>query len=87
MGCTEKEFISWIPGAVGDRLYDALPGSVDVAIDSGRAVIAWQAMAPRRIALVSIPRLLVTMRFEGLSEAQIAAFLKRFDLYTMRGGG
>jgi hypothetical protein len=29
----------------------------------------------------------VSFRFAGLDEAQRYAFMKRFDLYTQRGGG
>jgi hypothetical protein len=42
---------------------------------------------PRVIALVQMPRLVVTFRFAGVDTAARNAFMKRFDLYMQRGGG
>ena len=42
---------------------------------------------PRRIALLSMPRLGVQFRFSGIDEASRQAFMRYFDLYTQRGGG
>jgi hypothetical protein len=39
------------------------------------------------IALVRLPRLIVSFRFAGVTETQRHAFMKRFDLYMHRGGG
>jgi hypothetical protein len=43
--------------------------------------------APRVIALVRIPRLLVNFRFDGLDDDERQVFMKRLDLYLQRGGG
>jgi len=39
------------------------------------------------IALMRLPRLALRFAFSGVSEAERHAFMKRFDLYTQRGGG
>ncbi len=53
----------------------------------GRMRVQWQDGAPRQIALMRIPRLLVSFQFEGLTDAQRYTFMRRFDLYMQRGGG
>ncbi len=49
--------------------------------------VTWQEAAPRQIALMRIPRLLVHFQFDGLTDAQRYTFMRRFDLYMQRGGG
>ena len=44
-------------------------------------------LAPRRLALLSLPVLAVRFRFLGLDEAARRDFLAYFDAYTRRGGG
>ncbi len=87
MGCTEAELRLWLPGAVGHRTLEPLPGGVAVAVDGGRLVLRWAPLPDRRIALVRLPRLQVHFAFEGVDEAARQAFMRRFDLATQRGGG
>ena len=44
-------------------------------------------LPPHRIALVSLPHLRVTYRFDGVGEAERVAFMRYFDLFMQRGGG
>ena len=62
-------------------------GRARVAIDGGRLDLVWQVLAPRRIALMSLPRLTVQFRFSGLDDPSRKAFMRYFDLYMQRGGG
>ena len=87
MGCTEAELLRWLPGAVNGRALTLLPRSAEVAIGSGRLALAWRELPPRRIALMSMPRLAIVFHFEGVDEAERHAFMRFFDLYTQRGGG
>ena len=87
MGCTETEWLRWLPAAIGEYHWKLLDRSAGVRIGDGALGLKWQAGEPRVIALVRMPRLLVTFRFAGLSEAQRYSFMKRFDLYMLRGGG
>jgi hypothetical protein len=41
----------------------------------------------RAIGALRLPRTRVELEFENLSEAEIAAFLRRFDRAFQRGGG
>lgn len=87
MGCTEAEWLGWLPAAIGanDSLRDG--SSVRVSIGEGSLLLSWQTGSPRVIAQIRLPRLLVSFRFTGLDETQRYAFMKRFDLYMQRGGG
>ncbi|MBK6863373.1 MAG: hypothetical protein IPG91_07175 [Ideonella sp.] len=87
MGCTEREWLSWLPGAVRDHALTLGDGQAGVAIGGGSLRLAWQALEPRQIALMRLPRLAVQFRFEGLSDAERLAFMRYFDLYMQRGGG
>ncbi|NJS36608.1 MAG: hypothetical protein HC765_09595 [Brachymonas sp.] len=87
MGCTEAEWLGWLPAAMGDVQWQQTSDSAHAQLEGGQLDITWQTAEPRRIALFKIPRLLVSFKFQGLSDAQRYAFMKRFDLYMQRGGG
>lgn len=87
MGCTEDEWLRWLPDAIGDHYWKLQIHSAGVRIGDGALGLTWRSVEPRVIALMRIPRLLVSFRFAGLDEAQRDAFMKRFDLYMQRGGG
>jgi hypothetical protein len=87
MGCTEADWLRWLPGALGDLHWKLQPGTAGVRIGDGALGLKWRVVAPRVIGLVRMPRLLVSFRFAGVDEPQRHAFMKRFDLYMQRGGG
>lgn len=87
MACTEDEWLRWLPGAVGDNHWKLQPQSAGVRIGDGALGLKWHVAEPRVIALMRLPRLLVSFRFAGVDDARRYAFMKRFDLYTHRGGG
>jgi hypothetical protein len=87
MGCTEAELLRWLPGASNGRALNVATRQATVLIDSGQLALAWQPLAPRRIALLNVPRLAVSFRFSGVAEASRREFMRYFDLYTQRGGG
>jgi len=87
MGCTAAEFAGWLPGASGGRPLTSTEGGAVVAIDDGRLTLAWRTLPPRRIALVTLPRLHVRFAFDGVTNDARLRFMRYFDLYTQRGGG
>ena len=87
MGCTEAEWVMWLPAAIGEREWRLDESSAAVRIDEGSLALDWRTGPPRVIAQVRLPRLHVRFRFEGLDSKQRLAFMKRFDLYMLRGGG
>ena len=87
MGCTEAEWLGWLPQAIGDHFYKLQAQSAGVRIGDGALGLKWQVGAPRVIGLIRMPRLLVSFRFAGVDEAVRQEFMRRFDLYMQRGGG
>ena len=87
MGCTEREWLSWLPNAIGAHSNQLVAQAALVHIGDGQLDLSWRTGEPRVIALVRIPRLLVSFRFKGLDDVQRYLFMKRFDLYMQRGGG
>jgi hypothetical protein len=88
MGCTEAEWLGWLPNAIGAHPWERMGSSAQVRIGAhGSLGIAWRVAEPRAIAMARIPRLLVAFRFSAMDDDQRYAFMKRFDLYMMRGGG
>lgn len=87
MACTEAEWHRWLPDAVGNRPWDGDAHTATVCIGEGLLHLRWRVGEPRVIALVRLPWLHVSFRFEGLSEGERSAFMRRFDLHMQRGGG
>lgn len=87
MACTEAEWLLWLPRAVGEHPYVLQEGAARVALPSGELCLQWQVQAPRVIALLRLPRLAMRFTFDGVPPAERLGFMKRFDLYTQRGGG
>jgi hypothetical protein len=87
MGCTEREWLSWLPGAVRECVLALGDGWASVGIEDGHLRLRWQVLAPRQIALVRLPRLAVQFRFEGVADEARQRFMRYFDLYLQRGGG
>jgi hypothetical protein len=87
MGCTADELCGWLPGASGCRAVTWRDGGADVAIDGGVLKLCWQPLPPRRIALLTMPRLHVRFQAHSVDEGAWQRFMRHFDLYTQRGGG
>ena len=87
-GFTAADWQRCLPGAVrGCPLDLTTPGQATVQIGNGSLLLHWQALAPRQIALMRMPRLAVRYQFDGLAGADRLAFMRYFDLFTLRGGG
>ena len=87
-GCTETEWLGWLPGAVGARRLLIEGKSARVDLDGGgHLTLRWEVLPPRQIARMQLPRMQVSYAFEGLTEGQRQTFMRHFDLYMQRGGG
>jgi hypothetical protein len=91
MGCSVNDLLRWLPQALGD-----LHPYADVVLDGQQRLVAdniliritGSSRPGRQIALLQIPILDVDLIFaKTLTASQIEGALKRFDLYTRRGGG
>ena len=87
MGCTQAEWLMWLPAAIGAHPWQRDGDSATIAIAPGTLRLDWRVGEPRVIALIRLPRLHVKFSFEGLAAEQRFAFMRRFDLYMQRGGG
>lgn len=87
-GCTEAEWLGWLPHAVhGHEVQRPAPTRAVVLIGPGTLTLDWTILAPRRIALLNLPRLQVRYAFDGVPDDERMRFMKRFDLHLQRGGG
>ena len=87
MGCTEAEWLRWLPAAMGEHPWTRQGQSLSAEIAPGQLRLSWHQGEPRKIASTRFPRLLVSFEFANLDDAQRLQFMKRFDLYMQRGGG
>jgi hypothetical protein len=87
MGCTEADWLGWLPRACGAHALRLGAGEASVEIGAGRLRLDWSALPSRQIALLRMPRLGVRFRFEGLDDAERQRFMRHFDLHMQRGGG
>ena len=87
MGCTEREWLGWLPAAMGEVSWQRQATRVTAPLSTGQLQIEWRVCEPRAIALMRIPRLWVRFEFEEVGEDERHRFMKRFDLYMQRGGG
>lgn len=93
MGCTEREWLKWLAGIWPDHAWSEsngqalLPIAMLATTAQGQLHLTWHVLPARQIALMRIPRLQVTFRFEGVTDEARTQFMRRFDLMTQRGGG
>jgi hypothetical protein len=87
MACTEAEWLRWLAPAIGQYSWQQQPGRASVTIGSGTLELQWRVLEPRPVALLRLPRLLVSFQFSDVRASERQAFMNRFDLYMQRGGG
>lgn len=87
VGCTEAAWQAMLPAALGTCTWQRQGNTVCADIPPGTLTLSWDVLPERVIALVRLPRLGVRFAFTGLDAGQRHTFMKRFDLYTQRGGG
>jgi len=88
-GCTTTEWLRWLPGAVRDCALTDLRADTgaQVQLPQGQLALSWSVLSPRKIALITLPRLQVLFVFTGTTAEERQLFLRYFDLYMQRGGG
>jgi hypothetical protein len=88
MGCSEREWLSWLPGAVRTHALTLGSGEALVGIGGGQLQLRWQTLEPRQIGLARLPRLAVQFSFDAAVDDLLRqTFMRYFDLYMQRGGG
>lgn len=76
-----------LPSALRNYTYQFDDDLITIQLTTGSVRIQLAAEQVRRIALLAIPYLPMTLEFSHLSELEIKQFLQSFDLYYRRGGG
>ncbi len=91
MGCSIEDLVRWFPLAMGDFYSQTslkIDGSYLIQASQPLIVITGFSRPTRQIALLHIPVLQLNLSFvKSLSPTQCEQVIKRFDLYTRRGGG
>ena len=87
MSISRSEFFRTLPDALDTHALAGSGDRVTVGMPGRHIEILFREETPLRIASLTLPSAVVELRFEGYSEAEIAAALQRFDLYFRRGGG
>ena len=87
MGCSEAEWLGWMPRAIGSHPWQRTGSVISVTLGEGMLRLSWSPLPERRIALLRMQRLLVRFEFDGVDALQRQAFMKPFDLSLQRGGG
>ena len=91
MGTTHREFIRSLTAAIRPATYTSIEGSngVDIEIHGapGNMRIHLAPERVRRIALLRLPIVDVTLVLEGFPPESIEPFFTQFDRAFQRGGG
>ena len=76
-----------LPSALRKHPYQIEDDLITIQVATGLVTIQLAAEQVRRIALLALPYLPMTITFMQLSEPEIQQFLQTFDLYYRKGGG
>lgn len=87
MGFTRAEFMQILPSALRNYSYQITDDLITIQVTQGLVTLELQAEKIRRIALLALPYLPMTIDFIDLSDSDAQQFLAKFDLYYRRGGG
>jgi len=91
MGCSVDDLLRWLPLAMGDfypHTSLTIDGNTLISKANPLLEISGSIKPVRTIALLEIPVLELHLRFaEPLSAFECQEAIRRFDLYTRRGGG
>ncbi len=91
MGCTIDELVNWLPAASNYKKFSVRKTSSDattIDFEVDGITITANSQGSRKIALLVIPVLAVVFSFDAKwDKLACDQFMKRFDMYTQRGGG
>jgi hypothetical protein len=87
MACSDAEWRRLLAQALAGARWSHVGASAQVEVGDGHLAITWHPLPPRQIALLRLPMLRARFVFEGVTAEARDAFMRRFDLYTHRGGG
>lgn len=87
MGITHRDFFRIIGHALGTDDFEQWDSGVRLTQGDKTLEVTVGPEGQRKIALMVIPRTLVTLSFTNYSEESQKAAIKRFDMMFKKGGG
>lgn len=87
MAVSHADFRRTLPAALGRRPSDDGNGTFILADGRRKVTIALGPEEERALGQMRFPRTRVRIELSGYDEADVKAFLERFDAYFRRGGG
>ena len=87
MGLTHREFYRTFPSVAGDWAWRVDDNVITLDHPSGPITIHLEHERRRRIAHISLPATTLRFEFATHDQAEVDAFMERFDLRFRRGGG
>lgn len=87
MTVTQADFLRLLPAAVGGEAFVEETGVFHHREPQRAWRIEFEPLPELRIGLIRLERHRVGLAFEGYREAEIEAFMARFELHFRRGGG
>ncbi len=87
MGLTHREFYRSFAMMAGEWPWQVTNNVVTLDHPDGPVAIHLEPEQRRSIALISLPSTIVRFEFPTHDQAQVDAFMKRFDTHFKRGGG
>jgi len=87
MGLSHRDFFRTIASALGTDSFATLGNGIRLETDDKSLQIELGVESERRIALMVIPRTVVTLTFTNYADEDVKSVVKRFDMRFKRGGG
>ena len=87
MGLTHREFYRTFPSVAGDWAWRVDDNIITLDHPSGSITIHVSRERRRRIARISLPATTLRFEFTTDDQAEVDAFIERFDTRFRRGGG
>ena len=87
MGMTHADFFRSFPNILRGEKFSIKGDRVRIISESGTWTIELGPESTRNIALLSLPRITVTLKFEHYKETDRRSALERFDRAFQRAGG
>ena len=87
MGLSHREFFRTIVSALETDKFEKWDTRILLTKRDQTIEITLGVEGERRIALMVVPRTIVTLTFTSYTQAQADTVLKRFDMMFKRGGG
>ena len=87
MGMTHADFFRSFPNVLQGEQFSINGDRVSILSESGTWTIELGPESTRNIALLTLPRIIVTLKFEHYKEIDRISALERFDRAFQRAGG